>query len=83
LFEALDRAPINLFDRRIEIVFLPPARIVVLEGARVADPPDVIAGAVGFNIAPLRLSTGEFLADRKGFDDRAVRVAECSRAALK
>src|SRR5205814_1880499 len=52
-----------------------PVRVVAGELAHVADPPDVIAGAVGFGVRPLHRPGGELLADRDGLEHRTVAEA--------
>jgi hypothetical protein len=55
-----------------------PLRIVRLEATYIANPPDVIADAIVFDIGPVHRASSQLLAQRDGFKHRTVGVARAS-----
>src|SRR5271166_6660951 len=65
----------NLFQRRAQVVAVVPIRILRLELADIADPPDVIADAILLLIAPVHRPANDPLALLDRLEHRTARVA--------
>jgi hypothetical protein len=58
----------DLLKHILDAVLKVSTRIVGLELAHVADPPDVIPTAVRLRVGPVQLLTGNFFAELHGFE---------------
>ena len=66
---------VNLFEDIAHPVAKFPFRIMRLELSHVTDPPDVVADAIGFLVAPVQFFAADLLAHFDGFEHGTVAVA--------
>src|SRR5262249_23716107 len=62
----------DIFQRRAQIVFVLPVRVVLLKAADVADPPDVVADPCRVAETPGHGPSGDLAAECDGLEDRAI-----------
>ena len=66
---------INFLQNLWHFILHVPIWIVLLKARNIAHPPDVVAAPVLLHVARFEWLAGDLLADRNGFEHRAVAVA--------